>query len=155
MNRVKSILSLFLICFLFTYCQNHKTEKQDFVESFFEDVFINDKPLEVLYEEYAYKSPKNDLSKDEKMKIFNEHIRYLKSEKKHLIGQNVSFTVENYNKCSIPNLLPFDERARKKIYVVIVDNEVQSYVLLNNKKIASFNYVRKGSEGPAYFIDNF
>ncbi len=154
-NKLKFVVPLFLICSLFTYCQNHKTEKNDFIKSFFEDVFINDKPLKVLYEQYIYKNSKTDKSKDEKIKIFNEHILYLKSEKEYLVKKNAIFQVENYDKSSISDLLPFNKSTTKNIYVVTIKNEVISYVLLNKGKVVSFNYVRKGSEGPAYFINNF
>jgi len=156
MEKIKLKFTVLLLTIsLFSYCQKKEESYNLLVKSFFEDVFRNEKSSKVLYNEYAFESVENKKSTNEKTEIFDEHISYLKSQKKQLIKKEIHFKVENYNNCSLEHLLPFDERARKNIFVVIVDGHIESYVLLNASKIQSFNYVQKGNEGPAYFISNF
>ncbi len=150
---LRFLAHFFLIFSLFTYFQNEN--EAEIVKSFFEDVFVHGKSSEYLYKDYAFKNPENTKSTDEKVEIFSQHILYLKSQKEHLSRKDINFMVENYNNSSSANLLLFDKRATKNIFVVYVENKVESYVLMNDNKIESFNYVRKGSEGPAYFINNF
>ncbi|MEW7291647.1 hypothetical protein [Aquimarina sp. 2304DJ70-9] len=150
-NKLKLAVPFFLICSLFTYCQDNKTEKQDFVKSFFEDVFINDKPLELISNKYRYKGSKIK-SKDEANEMFKQYITYLRTEKKHLLKKDTRFKVENYNNSSMKDLWLFERKERKNIFIVSVDNKIESYILLNNSKIISLLYFRKGSDDPAYFI---
>ena len=154
-NRLKITVLLCTILLSFTYCQNKEQEELQMTKSFFEDIFINDISSEILYEKYAYKNTNMDKSMEEKKEIFKEHILYLKTQKEHLIKEHLNFDVDFYNKSSFSDLLHFSEEARPNILVVSVDENVESYILINNGKIESFNYVRKGSEGPAYFINNY
>ncbi|WP_106793538.1 hypothetical protein [Aquimarina sp. Aq78] len=150
-SKLRFILPFFLVCSLLSYCQNQKTEKREFVKSFFEDIFIKEEPLEQISKEYRYKGSKIK-SEDEAIEMFKSYITYLKTTKKHLLKKGVAFKIDHYNDCSIKDLWIFEKKERKNIFVVSVEGEIVTYVLLKKNKIFSFLYFRKGSESTAYFI---
>jgi hypothetical protein len=150
-HKLRFILPFFLVCNMFSYCQNQKSEKCEFVKSFFEDIFINKRPLEQISKEYRYKGAKIK-SDDEAIEMFKNYIIYLKNTKQHLLNKNVVFKVDHYDDCSIKDLWQFEKQERKNIFVVSVEDEIVTYVLLKKSKVFSFLYFRKGSESTAYFI---
>lgn len=151
-NKLKFSISLFLIFSSLIYCQGQKNKKSEIVKSFFEDVFINDKPYKELYIVYSAKKSNFAKSENERIELFNKQILQLKSDRKHLINKNVNFNVENYNKSFQPNLRHFPKKARKHIFVVSVNDNTECYVWMKKAKILAFHYVMKGKEGPTYFI---
>ncbi|WP_271769005.1 hypothetical protein [Aquimarina algiphila] len=84
--------------------------------------------------------------------MFQNYITYIKTTKKYLLNKDVVFKVEHYDDSSIKDLWRFEKQERKNIFVVSVEDEIVTYVLLKKNKIFSFLYFRKGSESTAYFI---
>jgi len=118
------------------------------VESFFYDVYSNEKTLNQISEEYRYKES-NQEGANEK---FVSNIKYLQTDKKHLYSKFGEIKIESYNESNIEDLWRFEIEKDEKIIVVSVDNRIETYVLLKDSKIVSFVYFRKGSDNPAVFI---
>ncbi len=151
-NRLKICICIFLVFSTLIQSQDRKSKTSEFVKSFFEDVFINNKPLDQMAKEYRYKDSKIK-SENEAVEMFQAYISYLKTTQQHLLDkQDIVFKVEHYNECIIDDLWLFEKRERKNIFVVSVEDEIVTYVLLKKNKIFSFVYFRKGSESTAYFI---
>ncbi|WP_103069106.1 hypothetical protein [Aquimarina sediminis] len=150
-KKLKLAIPLFLVYSLFTYCQNIEIKKQDFVMSFFEDVFINNKSLEVISSQYRYKG--SEIKSDEEANdMFKQYIIYLRTEKKHLSDKKAPFKIEPYNNSSIEDLWLFESKQRENIFVISVNGKVESYLLLKDEKIFSLLYFRKGRDSIAHFI---
>ncbi|WP_438424007.1 hypothetical protein [Aquimarina macrocephali] len=151
-NKLKFILSFFLVFSAIINCQGQKTKKSEIVKSFFEDIFIHNKSSEKLFVEYADKKGSGaSTSKDTISDMFNKCVLQLKADRKHLLNKNVRFDVENYNTSSQPDLRYFDKKAGKRIFVVSVNGKIECYVLMKKSKILAFHYITKGKEGPTYF----
>lgn len=146
-NVLRFNVPFLLLCVFLSCGQYQKVKKEDVIKSFFEDVFVSDKPLDEISELY-----RDQIDKEESGEMFINHIRFLKSEKEHLTKEVKNIKVESYRTSTLDDLWLFEKKEQKNIYVVSLNDKIESYVLLNKAKIVSFVYFRKGSDNPAYFI---
>jgi len=144
---VKFNLPLLLLCAFISCGQHQKVQKEDMIKTFFEDVFVSDKPLSEISESYRYQ-----INKEGSREMFVNHIKFLKSEKEHLTKEVKNIKVENYTASTLDDLWLFEKKEQKNIYVVSLNGIIEWYVLLKKAKIVSFVYFQKGSDNPAYFI---
>jgi hypothetical protein len=136
--------------------QNDRISNEKFIYSFLEDIFLNNNiSSERLYKKYVIGSNK---IKRKKLKFFEANLIYLKEnnpclEKPHIFSK---IEVHKYSSSPVPDkLLSFDTRALHKIYVINKGMDVISYVLIEDFKIKAFNFIQKGTNGPAFFVNNF
>jgi len=152
MNKTKLIfISFILLSFSIYSCENDNTKNIEMLYSFFEDIFSEKKSLEQISELYRYKG--TDVKfKDEANELFKKHIKFILTEKKHLTNNKTDLTISSYNESMLDGKWKFEQKDHNNIYVVNVNDKIETYVLIKNDKILSLAYFRKGRESIAYFL---
>lgn len=154
-NNIKFSILLLSILFviIFSAFQEKSDNRATMLKAFCEDLFIKNLDSHKIFEKFVETENNKASINDSVMKKFDNHLGYLKTEKKHLVNSTESFEIKAYNKyLKQDDLLSFDERARNDIYIVLVNNRIEFYTLFDDARIVALNHVQKGKEGPAYFI---
>lgn len=142
----------------FVLSGQNKSSNKDLIDNFFEDIFLRENQnSNKLYKKYIANKCRRIKSKKEKIKAFEANVDLLRENNLPLINKSeiINFHITIYKNSTLEDLLKFDKRALDNIYIVSNKGKVISYVLVENSKIKAFNTVQKGSDGLAFFIDNF
>jgi hypothetical protein len=143
--------------------QGYTTNATDLITSFLKEVYqTNTNSHQVAAHYIALGKDDNELSATKRYEIAASHIDLIRKGESISTDNKIVPTPSDFNKLRIvsytslaeASLPPFTltDSQKDNLYVVSLDKKVFKYFLLDNNKIASFDYLKKGQSGPAYFF---
>lgn len=124
------------------------------IKGFLYDLYQTNQSALVIAKQYILlQDGANELSTTARYQLAAEHLTQLRQNAAADGVNSVNdYEVLPYNKLGdkVENALTGEER--KMLYVLIKDKSPVRYFVVKDKKIISFYYFEKGSDGPAYFL---
>jgi len=163
MKTAVFILFIALISLQKARGQAYTTNAKTLITSFLKEVYQTSDNSQKIAEDYiALSKENNEFSSAKRYEIVSQHIDMLRK------GESISndskiipdanslnrFTIVSYASLSENTSPPFtlNDSQKKNVYVALFNNKAFRYFLIENNKILSFDYIKKGQNGPAYFF---
>jgi hypothetical protein len=149
-----SVVLFFFSMGCFEVCEAQSDNPQKNIREFLDLVMLEPSySADEIKEKFIYLQSVHDSLRQKQHNIFTKHIDYAK--KRYVdVYKNDKGRIVPYNELDESQKVSFDTREFKNIYAVVFSNPniKPIYILTKGDRIFSFDYIIKGTGGPAYFL---